>query len=38
MRIGNDEIIHELKLRLEKETSLSKKMKLKQLIEEIKQL
>lgn len=38
MRIGNDEIIHELKLRLEKETSIKKKVQLKQLIEAFKQI
>jgi len=38
MRIANDEIIHELKLRLEKEASLKKKVQLKQLIEIFKQL
>jgi len=38
MSLNNDEIIREFSIRLEKEKSLSKKMKLKQLIEEIKQL
>jgi hypothetical protein len=38
MRITNDEIIHELKLRLEKETSIKKKVQLKQLIEIFKSL
>lgn len=38
MRIANDEIIHELKLRLEKETSIKKKVQLKQLIEIFKAL
>ncbi len=38
MRIANDEIIHELKLRLEKEVSIKKKVQLKQLIEIFKQL
>jgi len=38
MRIANDEIVHELKLRLEKEASIKKKVQLKQLIEIFKQL
>ncbi len=38
MRIGNDEIVNELKLRLEKEGSIKKKVQLKQLIEIFKQL
>jgi hypothetical protein len=38
MRLTNDEIIYELKLRLEKEKSLKKKVQVKQLIELIKQL
>ena len=38
MRLGNDDIISELKLRLEKEKSLSKKVKIKQLIQSVKEL
>ena len=38
MRLLNEEIIRELKLRLEVEKSLSKKVKLKQLIIEFKKL
>lgn len=38
MRLGNDDIISELKLRLEKEKSLSKKVQIKQVIELVKKL
>ena len=38
MRILNEEILRELKLRLDSEKSLSKKVKLKQLISEFKKL
>jgi hypothetical protein len=38
MRLLNEEIIRELTLRLEVEKSFSKKVKLKQLISEFKQL
>ena len=38
MRLTNEDIVHELKLRLEKEKSLQKKVQLKQVIEMIKQL
>ncbi len=38
MRLTNDDIIHELKLRLEKESSIKKKVALKQIIEHLKHL
>jgi len=38
MRLGNDDIINELKLRLNREKSLSKKVQLKQVIELVKKL
>lgn len=38
MRTSNDEIISELKQRLEKEKSIKKKVQLKELIDLIKQL
>jgi hypothetical protein len=38
MRLTNDDIIHELKLRLEKEGSIKKKVQLKQIIEHLKHL
>jgi len=38
MRLGNDDIISELKVRLEKEKSLSKKVQIKQVIDLIKKL
>jgi len=38
MRLTNDDIIYELKLRLEKEKSLKKKVQIKQLIDLVKQL
>jgi len=38
MRLTNDDIIYELKLRLEKEKSLKKKVQVKQLIELVKRL
>ncbi|MDD3159437.1 MAG: hypothetical protein PHQ98_00540 [Candidatus ainarchaeum sp.] len=38
MRLINDEIVREFQLRLEVEKTLSKKMKLKKIIEDIKNL
>ncbi len=38
MRLTNDDLVHELKLRLEKEKTLSAKMKLKHAIEIIKEI
>ena len=38
MRITNDDMVHELKLRLEKEKKLSEKLKLKHAIEVIKEI
>jgi hypothetical protein len=38
MRVSTDEILYELKLRLEKEKSIKQKVQLKQLVELVKQL
>jgi len=38
MRLTNDDLIHELKLRLEKESSIKKKVQLKQLLEQMRKL
>jgi hypothetical protein len=38
MRLTTEEIIHELKLRLEKEKSIKQKVQLKHVIEQIKRL
>jgi hypothetical protein len=38
MRLTNDDIVHELKLRLEKEKSIKQKVAIKQLIELVKEL
>jgi len=38
MRITSDDILHEFKLRLEKEKSLKKKYQIKQIVELIKDL
>jgi hypothetical protein len=38
MRLTNDDVLHEFRLRLEKEKSLRKKVQLKQAIELVKEL
>ncbi len=38
MRLTNDDIIHELKLRLDKESSIKRKVLLKQVIEQVRHL
>ncbi len=38
MRLMNEEIVNELKLRLDSEKSMSKRVKLKRLIQEFKEL